>query len=1127
MQGTRINNCGFAEQNKNVKEGDCIFPFKQKGILHTECIDGPKGAYCATEVNPKTLTLKKYGYCHPADLPNSTDGEHGPYEGLETTEVPLMTAALARSKKLTQKSTTAPGPTRRTLKVVSKSIPKKRTLKIKRSQVEGTTKDMKDEFIAILYELEDMMHRFGEPYRALAYQRAAVAIAVHMKDTPVTSVAQVAGLPGVGKTIIKKLQEYVDTGKINALDKRKGTGQAVLTQVYGVGAKKAAALVALGYNSVEELSRDIDKEGLGLSAATKLGLRYFDDIEERIPRCEIEEFEDIVTPIFESSTPPGSRFEIAGSYRRGAPDSGDIDIVVTNENPEEHAATFDGFVAGLKEAGIIKHILAKKSKGAVKCLALAQVPGSTRMRRLDVFWASPKQYAFALLHFTGNKDFNTMQRQRALDMGYTLNQEGIYHMVQNAKGEHAPGKFPDEQSIFKFLKMKYMAPEDRKGGRAVIPLDTASQPSPPRRRTLKITTVSPSKLLTSFKQKGASYLDTLTESNLTRMLKTANQQYYNNKTPLLSDDQYDILREHTLKTHPGNVVAQNAHTDVDMTAERGKTTLPYQMWSMDKIKPDSTALERWVAKFSGPYVLSAKLDGVSGLYTTEGETPKLYTRGNGVSGQDVSHIIPYLRLPTQPGLVIRGEFIIKKAVFEETYAQSFANPRNLVAGLINSKKTTAAKLRSIDFVAYELIKPEVLPSLQLQALRDDYDVLTVLFMQSETVSNGLLSELLVSWRQDYEYEIDGVICTDDSIQPRKKGNPEHSFAFKMVLSDQIAEVKVIDVIWTASKDGYLKPRVQFEPIMLGGVKIVQATGFNAKFIVENHIGLGATVSLIRSGDVIPHILDVIKPAPEPMLPDVPYVWNATHVDILLKDKKGNSTVALKVIVAFFKSIGVEGLREGIVRTLMAAGYDSVPKILAMTKGDFLALPKFKEKLATKIHEGIAKALEEASLPTLMHASNIFGRGFGKKKLTAILAKLPSILTSDATTDAKVSELVTVEKIAKKSATAFVHRIGDFLEWLKEAKLEHKLQAPAPVAAEIDDGHPLYGKQIVMTGFRDAGLVKLLESLGATVASAVSKNTFVVIVKNLDEDTGKAEKARELGIPIETIQEFTENHGLGK
>ena len=87
--------------------------------------------------------------------------------------------------------------------------------------------------------------------------------------------------------------------------------------------------------------------------------------------------------------------------------------------------------------------------------------------------------------------------------------------------------------------------------------------------------------------------------------------------------------------------------------------------------------------------------------------------------------------------------------------------------------------------------------------------------------------LLVNWRGKYGYEIDGIIVCNDAVYARTSGNPKHAFAFKMVLSDQIAEAHVVDVLWSASKDGYLKPRVQIEPVVLGGVTITYATGFNA------------------------------------------------------------------------------------------------------------------------------------------------------------------------------------------------------------------------------------------------------------------------------------------------------------
>jgi NAD-dependent DNA ligase len=174
---------------------------------------------------------------------------------------------------------------------------------------------------------------------------------------------------------------------------------------------------------------------------------------------------------------------------------------------------------------------------------------------------------------------------------------------------------------------------------------------------------------------------------------------------------------------------------------------------------------------------------------------------------------------------------------------------------------------------------------------------TVMF---KDLTNELLSEVLMDWRSNYLYEIDGVIVTDDNIYDRKSGNPEHSFAFKMVLSDQIAEAKVVDVLWTPSKDGYLKPRVQIEPIQLGGVKIEYATGFNGAFIEQNKIGMGALIQIIRSGDVIPHIRSVTTPAEQAKMPLVPYKWNNTHVDIMLEDISSDETVREKNITGFFR-----------------------------------------------------------------------------------------------------------------------------------------------------------------------------------------------------------------------------------
>jgi len=394
------------------------------------------------------------------------------------------------------------------------------------------------------------------------------------------------------------------------------------------------------------------------------------------------------------------------------------------------------------------------------------------------------------------------------------------------------------------------------------------------------------------------------------------------------------------------------------------------------------------------------------------------------------------------------------------------------------------------------------------------------YKEEKNITNENLSDLLVKWRNEYIYEIDGIIVTNDEIYSRKVGkNPEHAFAFKMILSDQIAEAKVVDVLWTPSKDGYLKPRVRIEPIKLGGVTIEYATGFNAAFILQNKIGVGALVKIIRSGDVIPHIQAVTVPAEITKMPDIPYHWNDTNVDIIL-EKEDNDIVRQKIITGFFKGIGVDGLGEGNIKRIIKAGYNTIPKILHMSLEDFKKVDGFKEKLADKIFEGIKIKLEEASLVTLMSASNIFGRGFSESKLELIINNLPNILTSKISKEEKINEVSDVKGMAKKSASAFVEKIPTFLNFLKECNLFYKLNTKEMVEKEeIDKSNPLYGKNIVISGFRDKILVDNFKKLGVKNGSSVNKNTFVLIVKDKDDKTGKVLDAEDLNIPIMTLQEF--------
>ena len=619
--------------------------------------------------------------------------------------------------------------------------------------------------------------------------------------------------------------------------------------------------------------------------------------------------------------------------------------------------------------------------------------------------------------------------------------------------------------------------------------------------------------IAKFKLNGMTHLERLSQAELDQMIIAANDVYYNDKTALLSDNEYDIIKEHIMSKYPKDTVV----LQVGAPAGKNKVRLPYEMWSMDKIKPDTGELPKWMAKYSGPYVVSCKLDGISGLYTTEDAEPNLYSRGDGTFGQDVSHLLSALNLPRTKGIVVRGEFVMPKETFSAKFADKFANPRNMVGGIVNSK-TLSVNARDVHFVAYECIVPELKPSEQFARLRElGFKVADNVVQQ--TLTNEMLSENLLDKRRNYMYEIDGIIVSDDRVYPRASGNPDHTFAFKMLLSDQEAEAKVVDVLWAPSKDGLLKPTVQIEPVHLRGVSISSITGNNARYIVDKRLGVGALIKFIRSGDVIPKITQVVVPAETPQMPTVEYEWDANRVDVVLKDAANDPTVQMKNIVSFFKELDVDGLKEGNVRKIMDAGFGTVPKIMAMTKADFekCGFKTTAEKFATNIRAKV----EVATLVQMMVASGMMGRGIGEGKISPVMEAFPDILTSDDARDVKIGKAKTAKGVEQKSATTFVDNIPKFLAFVKECGLEEKLSQIAPVAAPMTEviNHPLNGKTIVMTKVRDKDIIDKLGRYGATIEDAMKKDVFALIVKTKDDVSAKTKYANEHKIPIMTVDEF--------
>lgn len=216
-----------------------------------------------------------------------------------------------------------------------------------------------------------------------------------------------------------------------------------------------------------------------------------------------------------------------------------------------------------------------------------------------------------------------------------------------------------------------------------------------------------------------------------------------------------------------------------------------------------------------------------------------------------------------------------------------------------------------------------------------------------------------------------------------------------------------------------------------------------------------------------------------------------------------------------------GLSEGNVKRIMEAGFDTVATILRMTPDDFLTIDGFKETLATKMHRGIETSIKEASIATLMAASNMFGRGFSTKKIGLILDEYPDILISSENIDEKKRRLSQVKGMASKTANNFVDNIPKFNGFLQETGLEGKLEVKAAASSTptAKPEHILYKKSIVMSGPRDKELETILGEIGASLGSTVTSKTYVVVTPDVNSTSSKLVQARKLSIPIMSPTDF--------
>ena len=493
-----------------------------------------------------------------------------------------------------------------------------------------------------------------------------------------------------------------------------------------------------------------------------------------------------------------------------------------------------------------------------------------------------------------------------------------------------------------------------------------------------------SKYLKDFLKDHNKFIDTQSTTVLIEFATYSANQYHAGES-VISDKLFDELYDEIKKRDPKNEFLKK----VGFEATKNKVELPYYMGSMDKLKTSELdKLNKWSKKFNKyDYVIMDKLDGISGLFVKEGNSVKFYTRGNGSVGQDITYLIntiPDLKKISKlkDDIVIRGEIIISKKKWLK-YESEFSNARNMVSGLVNSKSIHTNIMKDIDFVVYEIMEPRMRMSEQVKYL-DKHKINTVYneILDKKDLDFEMLDEILIDRRENSLYEVDGIIIMDDSLnEVNYEGNPDFAFAFKDASEKLTADVIVKDVEWNISKDGYIKPKLILEPTKLSGVVISNATAFNAKYIIDNKIGPGSVVKIIRSGDVIPHVLEVLKTAKVKM-PDVDYEWNETEVDLIAVGDKTDNQI-IKELTFFADKMDIANLSEGLIKNFVENDIDDIFKIINISKADLLKLDGFKDKLVNKIYDNIQTAMENATLVQFMNATNIFGHNFGHKRLEKI------------------------------------------------------------------------------------------------------------------------------------------------
>ncbi|HSR05563.1 MAG TPA: NAD-dependent DNA ligase LigA [Bryobacteraceae bacterium] len=620
--------------------------------------------------------------------------------------------------------------------------------------------------------------------------------------------------------------------------------------------------------------------------------------------------------------------------------------------------------------------------------------------------------------------------------------------------------------------------------------------------------------------------------------------YYVLDAPEISDAEYDrMMRElQTLEAeHPDLITDDSPTQRVGGQPREGFVKVAHSspMLSLDNALNEGELrdFDRRVRDLLGgeefEYVAELKLDGLSlAVHYRDGKFAQAVTRGDGTIGEDVTENAKTIRsIPFRAKVEeVRGEVVFNRKSFdklnEERAAQGlpvFANPRNAAAGSLRVLDPAITASRRLDYFSYYVVPA---PATQHETLKE----LTAMgFKVNPNWRRCTDIEALVEFCKEWEekrdglpYEIDGVVAKVDAVvQQQRLGwrhkAPRWAIAFKFPARQE--ETVVEDISVTVGRTGTLTPGATFRPVNVGGVMVSRATLHNEDEVERLGVQIGDTVLVERAGDVIPHVVRVVKPGEHRRPFRMPRLCPVCGGEIVRAEGESasrciniNCPARLKETILHWAARGVmniDGMGEALVDQLVDKGLvKNVADLYALKLDDLMGLERMGKKSAEKVLANI-DASRRAPLPRIL---NGLGIPFVGERTGQFLAEEFGDLDKIASADE--DELQKAEEVGPK-VSASIHRF--FRERHNHALIE-KLRAAGfsfTHAIKKREGGPLAGKTLVLTGTlpnlaRDEAKLRI-EAAGGKVAGSVSKKTNYVVAG--EEAGSKLDKARELGVEV--------------